>query len=164
MADRNVLEIAAASIRVLDREGAGSVDRVSFHIGRPSRVVVGSDEGATLRIERADVAPRQLDAIWDGGQLWLQDALRLGRTFVNGRTLNEWIPVVRHALVCFGGVRIWMSSRKPSPPLHNAPDFAALERARQIEAHHHARVRLSDTGRITLTPELLAALNEQGAP
>jgi hypothetical protein len=162
MADGAVVEMSVATIRVLHGGRAGAMDRISFQPDQPSRVVVGSDEDATLRIERAEVAPRQFDAIWDGGQLWLQDALRLGRTFVNGRTLNEWIPVVRQAIVCFGNVRMWMTSRA-EPTGRTTPDFAALERARQMEAHHNARVRLSDTCRITLPPEMLAAINEQGA-
>ena len=162
MAEGTVVEIALASLRVLHGGNAGTADRITFHAGRPSRVVVGSDPSATVRIERADVAPRQFDAIWDGHQLWLQDALRLGRTFVNGRTLNEWMPVVRQAIVCFGTVRLWMTSRA-APTHQSAPDFMALEQARLTEAHNSARLRLSDTCRITLPPEVLAELNEQGA-
>jgi hypothetical protein len=161
MADGKVVEIEAAGLRVLQGGRTGVTDRVSFHAGQPARIVVGSDEFATLRIEQAEVAPRQFDVIWDGSQLWLQDALRLGRTFVNGRTLNEWMPVVRQALVCIGSVRVWLTSRS-SPTSDKTPDFAALERARQIEAHSSARVRLSDTCRITVPPELLARFNEQG--
>lgn len=161
MAEGKVVEIAAAGIRVLQGGRTGTVDRLAFHAGQPCRVVVGSDESATLRIEQAEVAPRQFDVIWDGSQLWLQDALRLGRTFVNGRTLNEWIPVVRQAMVCIGSVRVWLTSRS-GPTADKAPDFAALERARQAEAHSTARVRLSDTCRIIIPPELLATLNEQG--
>lgn len=161
MADGKVVEIAAAGLRVLQGARGGAVDRIGFRAGQPCRVVVGSDEFATLRIEHAEVAPRQFDVIWDGSQLWLQDALRLGRTFVNGRTLNEWMPVVRQAMVCIGGVRVWLTSRS-SPTVDKTPDFAALERARQNEAHSSARVRLSDTCRITVPPELLASFNEQG--
>jgi hypothetical protein len=163
MSDGSVVEIAVASMRVLHGAPASvTAKRVAFHAGKPSRVIVGSDPAAALRIERADVAPRQFDAIWDGSQLWLQDALRLGRTFVNGRTLNEWRPVSRQAIVCFGAVRMWMTSRA-APPVHSAPDFEALERARQVEGHDTARVRLSDTCRFTLPPELTAQFNEQGA-
>jgi hypothetical protein len=162
MAKGKVVELAAAGLRVLQGGEAGSVDRIWFRGGQPARVVVGSDPSATLRIESVDVAPRQFDVIWDGAQLWLQDALRLGRTFVNGRTLNEWMPVVRQALVSSGGVRVWLTSRS-EPTVDKAPDFAALERARQNEAHSTARVRLSDTCRITLPPELRTPLNEQDA-
>ncbi|MET0286892.1 MAG: FHA domain-containing protein [Polyangiales bacterium] len=162
MADGKVVEIAAAGIRVLHGGKVGA-DRLYFRAGQPCRVVVGSDESATLRIERPEVAPRQFDLIWDGTQLWLQDALRLGRTFVNGRTLNEWLPVARQAMVCIGSVRVWLTSRS-GPTAERTPDFAALERARQIDAHNSARVRLSDTCRITLPPEVLAAFNEQGVP
>lgn len=161
MADGKVVAIAAGRLRVL-RGGTSSFDHIAFQVGAPARVIVGSDESATIRIERADVAPRQFDVIWDGTQLWLQDALRLGRTFVNGRTLNEWTPVQRQAMVSFAITRIWLTSRS-GPPTRNAPDFAALERARQNEAHSSARVRLSDTCRITLPPELLRAISEQGA-
>lgn len=160
MADGSVSEIAeVARIRVL----AGSEPREEiFQRGRPSRLVVGSDPTATLRIERADVAPRQLDVIWDGMQLWLQDGLRLGRTFVNGRTLNEWMPIVGQAMVCFGGVRLWIVSRT-APPRLPSPDFAALDRARLNDVHDSAGMRLKDTGRFTLPPELLA-LSERDAP
>jgi hypothetical protein len=162
MAEGKVVKIAAAGMRVLQGGSAGEADRIWFHAGQPARVVVGSDESATLRIERAEVAPRQFDVIWDGAQLWLQDALRLGRTFVNGRTLNEWMPVVRHSMVCIGSVRVWLTSRS-GPTRDKSPDFAALERARQNEAHSTARVRLSDTCRITLPPELRMSFNEQDA-
>jgi hypothetical protein len=162
MAGGQVVEIGAAGLRVL-HGGRTGADRLCFRAGTPSRVVVGSDESATLRIEHPEVAPRQFDVIWDGSQLWLQDALRLGRTFVNGRTLNEWMPVVRQAMVCIGNVRVWLTSRS-GPTAERTPDFAALERARQNEAHSSARVRLSDTCRITLPPDVLAAFNEQGVP
>jgi hypothetical protein len=160
MAEGNVVDIAAlASIHVIH---GGATHRVAFHGARPSRLVVGSDASATLRLERSDVAPRQFDVVWDGAQLWLQDSLRLGRTFVNGRTLNEWTPVVRQAMVCFGNMRLWMTSRS-EPPREAAPDFAALDRAALTDAHQSARLRLSDTSRITLTPELLRAFEEQEA-
>jgi hypothetical protein len=163
MADGTVVEIGLAKIRVMHGREAASATEVIFHGGKPSRWVVGSDESATWRLLRADVAPRQLDVVWDGSQLWLQDALRLGRTFVNGRTLNEWMPIVRQAVVCFGGVQLWMVSRA-KPPEHRSPDFHALDRARLTDAHQSARLRLSDTSRITLPPELRRAFNERGAP
>ncbi|MDB4976868.1 MAG: hypothetical protein JWN48_5209 [Myxococcaceae bacterium] len=188
MADGTVVEIALATIRLI--RGAASVmplslnhppsasalhtppandslagnirEQVAFHGGRPSRLVVGSDESATWRLSRPDVAPRQLEVVWDGAELWLQDPLRLGRTFVNGRTLNEWMPVAPQAVVCFGGVQMWMVSRaKPSG--QQVPDFAALDRARLTDAHQSARLRLSDTSRFTVPAELLRALNERGA-
>lgn len=140
----------AAIIRVvLERRIAQTV----FRRGVPGKLWVGSDDAATLRLERTDVAPRQLDVIWDGSQLWLQDALRLGRTFVNGRTLNEWFPVVGHAVVCFGGVRMWIISHA-APPNKLVPDFAALDRARLTEPPHTARQRLSETGRFTVPPSM----------
>ncbi|MDB4990720.1 MAG: hypothetical protein JWN04_5898 [Myxococcaceae bacterium] len=178
MADGNVVEIALAQIRLvrgaerhwstpvsisggLPSAPTSPLEQVFFHGGRPSRLVVGSDESATWRLGRADVAPRQLDVIWDGAELWLQDALRLGRTFVNGRTLNEWQPI-KQAVVCFGGVQMWMSSRA-QPTGQLAPDFAALDRARLTDAHQSARLRLSDTSRIALPPELQLLINERGA-
>lgn len=129
------------------------IEQVAFHRGVPAKLWIGSDDAATLRLARVDVAPRQLDVIWDGAQLWLQDALRLGRTFVNGRTLNEWVPVVSQAVVCFGGVRIWIISHA-APTNKLVPDFAALDRARLTEAPHAARLRLRKTGRFTVPPGL----------
>jgi len=160
MAQGTVVDIAAvARIHVIQ---AGATRQVAFHCGKPSRLVVGSDASATLRLEQPEVAPRQFDVVWDGSQLWLQDSLRLGRTFVNGRTLNEWTPVVRQAMVCFGSMRLWMTSRS-EPPRVPAPDFAALDRAALTDAHQNARLRLSDTSRIELSPELLRAFKEQDA-
>jgi hypothetical protein len=162
MAGTTVVEIALARIRLVRGGESAAHDQVAFHGGRPSRLVVGSDDSAGWQLPRTDVAPRQLDVVWDGSELWLQDALRLGRTFVNGRTLNEWMPVVRQAIVCFGGVQLFMESRaKPSG--QQSPDFAALDRARLTDAHQNASLRLSDTTRITLTPDVLRALNERGA-
>lgn len=155
-------ETGLAQIRVMQGKEAASTELVVFHEGKPSRWVVGSDDSATWKLSRADVAPRQLDVVWDGRQLWLQDALRLGRTFVNGRTLNEWMPVVRQAVVCFGGVQLWMVSRA-APTEQLSPDFAALDRARLTDAHQSARLRLSETSRITLPPELRGGLNARGA-
>jgi hypothetical protein len=159
--DMTVLARVRARLRVLAGAG-GRLEERAFEHEQPSRVLVGSDPSASLRLERPDVAPRQFEVVWDGAQLWLQDPLRLGRTFVNGRTLNEWQPVISHAVVCFGGVRIWMASRAEAPSLAT-PDFDALDRARLTEAHHNARARLSETGRITLPPELMQAANERDA-
>jgi len=150
---------AMACLRLI--QGAAP-QAIAFHRDEPSRLMVGSDSHATLRIERADVAPRQLEIVWDGAQLWVQDALRLGRTFVNGRTLNEWLPIVGRAVVCFGGVRLWLIA-KTAPPRQHTPDFDALDRAQLTEDQESADCRLSQTMRITLTPELLRQLNEQDA-
>lgn len=161
MPGESVTEVAAvARVRVM---AGAAPHETKFRLGRPSRLVIGSDPAATLCIERADVAPRQLDVIWDGAQLWVQDALRLGRTFVNGQTLNEWRVVVGHAMVVFGGVRLWLSAETAEPRLPS-PDFAALDRARLMDLHHSARLRLKDTGRFTLPPELLAEVSERDAP
>jgi len=161
MAEGTVSDIAElARIRVLT---GGAAYEATFQRSRPSRLLIGSDITANLRFERADVAPRQLDLIWDGKQLWLQDALRLGRTFVNGRTLNEWMPIVGQAIVCFGGVRLWVAAHT-GPPRLPSPDFAALDRARLNDIHHSAGVRLKDTGRFTLPPELALALSERDVP
>jgi hypothetical protein len=131
---------------------------VPFHEGQPVHLTVGSGPSADLRIEHPDVAPRQLDCAWDGRGLWVQDALRLGRTFVNGCTLNEWVPVEHHVIVSFGAVRLWM--RGPQlPEGMRCPDLTAIER------HHGARtpalsaLRRHDTGRITVPPELLGVLS-----
>jgi hypothetical protein len=160
MAEENVVDIATlARVHVIDD---GTTHQIAFLSGQPSKLVVGSDASATLRLERPDVAPRQFDVVWDGAQLWLQDSLRLGRTFVNGRTLNEWMPVVRQAMVCFGSMRLWMTSRS-EPTREQAPNFEALDRARLTDKHQSARLRLSDTCRIKVPPELLRELNEQGA-
>jgi hypothetical protein len=162
MREQTVVDITTALARIRVIHG-GSPDEVVFQRGQPSRLLVGSDAGAALCFERADVAPRQFDVIWDGGQLWLQDALRLGRTFVDGRTLNEWLPIVGNAVVRFGGVRLWMFARTARPRIAT-PDFAALDRARLTEAHHNARARLSETGRITLPPDFVRCINGPDAP
>jgi len=151
-------EASMATIRLI--HGAAP-HWICFHRDQPSRFTVGSDARATLRVERSDVAPHQFEVVWDGRQLWLQDGLRLGRTFVNGRTLNEWLPIVGQALVCFGGVRLYVSTRTAPPDLQ-APDFDALDRE-GLTDDHPRDVRLSETSRITLTPELLREINEQDA-
>lgn len=161
MAEGTVSEIGTlARIRLI---AGGRPYEASFQRGSPSRLMIGSDPDASLRIERTDVAPRQLDLVWDGEQLWVQDGLRLGRTFVNGRTLNEWIPIVGQALVCFGGVRLWAIAHT-APPRSLTPDFAALDRARLNDAHDSACMRHSDTGRFTLPPELRAVLSGRDVP
>jgi hypothetical protein len=131
--------------------------RLLFRRGEPQCLVVGSDPGAQLCIAEPSVAPRQLDVLWDGEHLWLEDKLRLGCTFVNGQLLNEWVLVLGDVLVSFGGVRLWMAAATPLPA-PAAPDFAALERAR-IGPEEHSEVRRSPTMRLTMTPELEALLN-----
>lgn len=162
MAEEKVVQIESlARVRARMRVLHGArAQELTFEDNRPLRVSVGSAQGATLCIERADVAPQQFEVVWDGTQLWLQDALRLGRTFVNGRTLNEWLPVVGQALVCFGGVRLWIRARTAMPRVQ-APDFDALDRARLTDALHSASLRLSETSRITLPSALLQPLSEQ---
>jgi hypothetical protein len=127
--------------------------------GLPAHLTIGSGPQADLRIEQADVAPRQLDCAWDGHGLWVQDALRLGRTFVNGRTLNEWVPVEHHVIVSFGGVRLWM--RGPQLPAGvRSPDLTAIERHHSgARAPVLSALRRHDTGRITVPPELLGVLS-----
>jgi hypothetical protein len=151
---------AAAHVNVVQGDAPR---RVTFATGIPARVLVGSAPDADLRIARSDVAPRQLECVWDGRGLWVQDALRLGRTFVNGRPLNEWAPVSHHAWISFGGVRLWL--RGPDLPAdQRTPDFAALEQASVARELETASCRRHETGRITIPPELLARLNEAGGP
>jgi hypothetical protein len=100
-----------------------------FRAGSPVELSIGSATSAHLYIEASGVAPRQLELAWDGAALWLQDPLRLGRTLVNGRPLNEWLLVEGEVLISFGEVRLWAAARVV-PPVPPSPDFAALERAR----------------------------------
>jgi len=132
--------------------------RILLRRGEPIWLVVGSDPAAQLCIADGAVAPRQLDVLWDGEHLWLEDKLRLGRTFVNGQLLNEWVLVLGDVLVSFGGVRLWMAASTPMPA-PAAPDFAAIERSRR-GSDEHSEVRRSPTIRLTMTPELEALLNE----
>jgi hypothetical protein len=136
--------------------------RVQFEQGRPARLVVGSDGGASLCLRHPEVAPRQLDVVWDGSNLWIEDALRLGRTLVNGKRLNEWVAVLGQVIVSFGPVRLWMAAEGAQPRGH-APDYGALDRARLTEALRDPLSRQSNTGRITLPPELLGSEPEPGA-
>jgi hypothetical protein len=100
-----------------------------FTAASPVELSIGSATSAHLYLPSPGVAPRQLELAWDGAALWLQDPLRLGRTLVNGRPLNEWLLVEGEVLIAFGGIRLWAAARivPPAPP---SPDFAALERAR----------------------------------
>lgn len=133
--------------------------QVSFEPEHPVRAVVGSDPSASFRFVHDQVAPRQFDLVWDGKNLWLEDALRLGRTFVNGRRLNEWVVILGEALVSFGPVRLWLTTGGP-PPSSSVPDYVALERARLNDAHHAPGTLQCTTGRITLPPEFLVAREE----
>jgi hypothetical protein len=150
------MESAAADVASWGRLVMVRGDRhrdMSFRAGQPAKLVVGSGASASLCCQLPEVAPRQFDVVWDGANLWLEDALRLGRTFVNGKLLNEWVFVLGQALVAFGPVRLWLTAGGASPA-GAAPDFAALERARLTDAHHGSDTRQRNTGRITLPPEL----------
>jgi hypothetical protein len=133
--------------------------QVLFAAGVPARVVVGSEGAADLCMRGPEIAPRQVDIVWDGANLWLEDALRLGRTFVNGSLLNEWISIVGQAVVSFGPVRLWLlaQGQKPTSP---TPDFYALETARVLAPEGSAERRRT-TARITLPPELIEAWKER---
>lgn len=107
-------------------------DRRLFSAGRPVQLRVGSDPDADLCLPVKGIAPRQLELAWDGAALWLQDPLRLGRTLVNGRPLNEWLLVQGQVLVACGEVRLWLATSALFP-VPMAPNFAALELARKAE-------------------------------
>lgn len=132
--------------------------RILLCRGEPLCLIVGSGADTDLCIPDGSVAPRQLDVLWDGEHLWLEDKLRLGCTFVNGQLLNEWVLILGDVLVSFGNVRLWMAAAAPLP-LPATPDFAALERAR-IGSQQASETRRSPTMRLTMTPELQARLNE----
>lgn len=130
---------------------------------QPALLTVGSDPGARICIPCACVAPRQLDVLWDGASLWLEDKLRLGRTFVNGHLLNEWVRVRGEVIVSFGTLRLWMAAgggEREVPPA--GPDFEAVERISQPEldsaAAGHAD-RRSQTGRFCIPAELAQAFS-----
>src|SRR5690349_19256166 len=115
---------------------------------QPMLLMVGSDPAAKFCIPYPSVAPRQLDALWDGCSLWLEDRLRLGRTFVNGRLLNEWVRVRGEVIVSFGALRLWMAAGGGAPAPER-PDFEAVERASQpeLEVDEGRADRRSQTGR-----------------
>jgi hypothetical protein len=154
-----VSETSSSWARIHVVRGAAP-QRILFRRGEPLCIVVGSDPNAQLCLADSTVAPRQLDVLWDGEHLWLEDKLRLGCTFVNGQLLNEWVLVLGDVLVSFGGVRLWVASAA-SLPVPAAPDFAALDRAR-AGSEEHSEVRRSPTIRLTMTPELEALLNGEG--
>jgi hypothetical protein len=122
----------------------------SFQTDLPARLVVGS-ENADLCLRGPDIAPRQLDVVWDGANLWLEDALRLGRTFVNGHLLNEWTSIVGQAIVSFGAVRLWVIATGHAPRV-SSPNFSALETAR-VAVPQLAVERRRTTARFTFPPE-----------
>jgi hypothetical protein len=130
-----------------------------FSAEKPMRVVVGSEPGADLCLRGPEVAPRQLHVVWDGRNLWLEDALRLGRTFVNGQLLNEWVAIVGQAVVSFGPVRLWVLAEGVAPEAH-VPDFYALEHARVV-APESGVERRRNTARLTLPPELIESWKER---
>ncbi|MFT3926010.1 MAG: FHA domain-containing protein [Myxococcales bacterium] len=136
--------------------------RFLFEAGRPARLVIGSDANASLCLRHPSVAPRHFDAVWDGTNFWLEDALRLGSTTVNGKRLNEWVAILGQAVIALGPIRLWVAAEGP-PPNGAAPDYRALDRARLTEALRDPENRQRNTGRITLPPELLAATEKTGA-
>ncbi len=117
---------------------------LSFAQGSAMRITIGSGEDAGLRFEGAGVAPLHFELVWDGAHLWLQDILRLGRTRVNGGVLNGWWAVAGHAFVSFGCSALMLHADSDVPH-HDAPDFAALERARLVE---QPQLRRRQTARI----------------
>jgi hypothetical protein len=126
--------------------------RLTFSAGAPDRHVLGSGESASLRFAAPNVAPRHLHLVWDGQHAWLEDPLRLGRTIINGRTLNEWVRVGHTAIVVFGSVCLGIRSEggdELSPRLPSAvprsPNFDALERAHLV---HSGALRRRDTLRL----------------
>jgi hypothetical protein len=124
---------------------------------QPAQLSIGSDPRAQIYIAAACVAPRQLEALWDGANLWLEDKLRLGRTFVNGRLLNEWVLVRGEVIVSFGSLRLWMAAGGPEQR-PSRPDFEAVERASQLPeppSDESGRAdRRSQTGRFAVPAEL----------
>jgi hypothetical protein len=123
--------------RLLVLRGASN-QAYRFSAGRPACLRAGSGAGASLVLDAPGIAPHQFDAIWDGTHLWLQDALRLGRTLVNGRPLNHWVAILGQAIVSCAQVRIWMAGSGPQPTF-SAPDFSALERARITPSYGNRR-------------------------
>jgi hypothetical protein len=122
-------------------------ERFLFLAGAPSELSVGSASSASLCLAYPGVAPRQFELAWDGAALWLQDPLRLGRTLVNSRPLNEWLLIEGDVLIAFGGVRLWAAARLGEQSLPSSPNFAALERARR-EASPIGVCRRSPTVRL----------------
>jgi hypothetical protein len=132
-----------AELRLLRGDGPS---QVPFHADEPICLSVGSDPHAGLRIEARGVAPVHFTLVWDGVHLWLEDALRLGCTRVNGSTLNEWRCVQGGAVATFGAALLAMRGEGPAPT-RRAPNFDALERGRIAES---GQLRRRDTMRIRL--------------
>jgi hypothetical protein len=97
----------------------------------PRELTLGSAAAAQLALPASCAAPLQLEALWDGAALWLQDRLRLGTTLIGGRPLNEWTLVRGQVLVAIGKVRLWLAAASPHPT-PAAPDFARLEHVRGL--------------------------------
>ena len=104
-----------------------------FHAGQPRELHIGSAPAVQLSLPATCAAPLQLEVFWDGAALWLQDRLRLGSTFVQGRPLSEWTLVRGQVMVAFGRVRLWVAATSPHP-VPAAPDLAALEQMRGSSA------------------------------
>lgn len=125
--------------------------RLMFCANAPAHHRIGSGERASLRLLAADVAPHHLELLWDGEDAWLEDPLRLGRTLVNGRPLNEWLRVPHVAMIVLGSVRLGMRAE----PAHDVavskqserrvPNFEALERAHLLQT---GTIRRRDTLRL----------------
>ena len=127
-----------AELRIIRGEGPS---RVLFHAHRAVCISVGSDPAAGLTIAARNVAPAQFSLVWDGTHLWLEDVLRLGRTRINGRTLNEWRCVQGHAVVTFGSA--WLALRSTGPLCtRKRPDLDLLDHTR---SEAHGRLRRCET-------------------
>ena len=130
-----------AELRLLRGDGPS---HLPFIASEPICLSVGSDPRSGLFIDARGVAPEHFTLVWDGVHLWLEDALRLGCTRVNGSTLNEWRCVYGQAVVTFGSA--WVAMRSGGPiPTRTSPDFDALERVRTAE---YGQIRRRDTMRI----------------
>lgn len=145
---------ASAWARIVVMRGAEAAQHFLFEENVPARLSVGSDPAADLVFPHADVAPRHLDVVWDGENLWLEDGLRLGRTLVNGKRLNEWEPVLGQAVVTLGQARLLIQAIGPRPR-SSSPNYEALEAASLADPPWDPENRRSNTGRITLPPELM---------
>jgi hypothetical protein len=102
---------------------------IHFRAGQPRELTLGSAAAAQLALPASCAAPLQLEALWDGAALWLQDRLRLGTTLIGGQPLNEWTLVRGQVLVAIGKVRLWLAAASPHP-MPAAPDFTRLEHMR----------------------------------
>jgi len=135
-----------ADLRLVRGEGPTSI---AFQAAAPMCLSVGSDARAGLTITAHGVAPAHFALVWDGVHLWLEDVLRLGRTRLNGHTLNEWRCVEAQAIVTFGSACMVLRSQGPAPT-RSAPDFDAIDRVRPSQlglARRRDTVRTLATGR-----------------